>query len=184
MIFNVFYWFLMICCDLYKLGADGCQPRRVFCFRQTNDLYIFWSPILIFWRFFHKNHWFYENKKESWRNSGHFSGSSAFVSLLCVRIERIWLLSNNLIFGDGDDDGGGGRISGRGPGPYPIALRDQISRSGTSPHSDLIPGCDGIGAWTLARNSSAAAVAAVVVVVAVTKNEVIWQKPNPFDSDT
>ncbi len=42
--------------------------------------------------------------------------------------------------GDGDgggDDGGDGRISGRGPGPYPIALRDQISRSGTSPHSDF-----------------------------------------------
>ena len=39
--------------------------------------------------------------------------------------------------GGGDDGSGGdGRISARGPGPYPIAPRDQISRSGTSPHSD------------------------------------------------
>ena len=41
--------------------------------------------------------------------------------------------------GDGGGDGGGddgGRISWPGPGPIPIAPRNQISRSGTSPHSD------------------------------------------------
>ena len=42
---------------------------------------------------------------------------------------------------DDDDDGGGddgGRISGQGQPPNPITPRDEISRSGTRPHSDLI----------------------------------------------
>ena len=37
---------------------------------------------------------------------------------------------------DGGGGGDGGRISWLGPGPFPIAPRNEISRSGTSPHSD------------------------------------------------
>ena len=39
----------------------------------------------------------------------------------------------HLPIGPGPTDGGGEP----GPSPHPIAPRDQISRSGTSPHSDL-----------------------------------------------
>ena len=51
---------------------------------------------------------------------------------------------------------------------------------GRVPERDIYPWVRWDGGLDSARNSSAAA----AVVVAVTKNEVIWQKPNPFDSDT
>ena len=38
--------------------------------------------------------------------------------------------------GDGDDDDDGGRISSQVQPPHPITPRDEISRSGLSPHSD------------------------------------------------
>ena len=99
-------------------------PQGLF-FRQKKRPLYFLKPYFDILMIFHQNHWFYENKKEFWRNCGHFGGSSASVSLLCVRIERIWLLSNYLIFGDGGDDGDGdgdgdgGRISGRAQAPIP-----------------------------------------------------------------
>ena len=96
----------------------GVRLPQVFP-RKTNMTVIFWKPIfdnLIF----NQNHRFHENKKDSRRNNDQFPGGLASVSLLCVRIERIWLLSNNLIFDDGGDgDDGDGRISGRAQAPIP-----------------------------------------------------------------
>ena len=43
------------------------------------------------------------------------------------------------------------------PAPVPITPRDNISRSGTHPHSDVMPGFDGMGAGG-ARSFSAVAV--------------------------
>ena len=102
----------------------------------NNAFYIFWSPIFDILTIFHQHHRFHENEKDSWRNHDQFGGGLASVALLCVRIERIWIVVFLCILVDNWSRRRRRRRRRRrknfwpGAGPHPIAPRDQISRSG------------------------------------------------------
>ena len=84
---------------------------------------------------------FINNKKEPQRPYDHLYGGFASVALICVRKRRILFLPKQLLL---DPTFGGGRRRRqrrnnflKPPPPIPITPRDNISRSGTRPHSDI-----------------------------------------------
>ena len=92
----------------------------------TYNLRCFFHNLHFFWRCT----WFYENIKVPYRNSLQYAEARTSRSLLCVRKRRETIITKHPLFFWGGGVDGRRRIFERPPPPYPIAPKDEISRSG------------------------------------------------------